>query len=197
MYESDDLGEADLSPARSVQPLLDRISMHPRLAKLLKVAREGTPAERRALREAVVRECQAYVKDLPDIGREGSPWRPSVLHPGGGIAYGLILRECDPDATTLPVLVQVWQRQQAAYGRLRSPPSNEWTTSNQASIVADACEHFLDVYASREDLRKKLTPKQAEVLAAYQEARGEKGQSHDELRTMRFAVDFVGAAGSP
>jgi len=193
---------AVVSPSVSVEPLVHSMSLHPGVAKLLKIARDGAADERGALRTAILGECTAYLKDLPDFGEEGKPWKPSALTPGGGMAFPLILRQCDPDAESLPVLARMWLRHQDALRKHAERqgfkrPAAEWSSSDVGALHAYTCKYFLDQYIAREDLRRNIKPAQAKVLEAYKAYRDaalqtDKMQS-EQTRIMRFAVDFVEA----
>jgi hypothetical protein len=172
------------------------------VAKLLRIARDGTEDERAALRAAILRECAAYLKDLPDFAEEGKPWKPSAVSPGGAMAYPLILRQCDPDAESLPVLVQMWLRHQDALRKHAERqgfkrPAAEWSSSDDGVLQAYACKYFLDQYVAREGLRRNIKPAQAKVIEAYKAYRDSAHQTDkvqsDQTGIMRFAVDFVEA----
>jgi hypothetical protein len=96
----------------------DRVAGEPRVAKILKAIREGTPAQQEAIRKAILRECRVYVEQLPDLGQEDGPWSPSVTDPGGGAAYPLLLRQYDPRAESLP--------NRSVKGRPPSKPPRNW-----------------------------------------------------------------------
>ena len=95
---------------RSTAAYFDRVAGEPRVAKILKEICEGTPSQKETIRKAILRECKVYLEQLPDSDEKDAPWAPTVMDPGGGVAYPLPLRHCDPQAESLPILVAMFHR---------------------------------------------------------------------------------------
>jgi len=170
----------------------------PRVRKLLRIATQGSVRERKAMSQRIAQMCEAYVEDLPDFGIEGMPWRPSAMHPGGGIAYAYLLTHVDDSASTLSLIVDMHLRQQSAARKYFGQQSSDWICCEHGMVLAYASDHFLRLYCSREDLRAGVTPAQAKVLQAYEvyvdnRSRTEWDWFSEQISILEFAVGFVHA----
>jgi hypothetical protein len=185
--------------AHNPEHFLQSVGEGARVHKLLQVAAAGTDAEKRALVSAIVHMCRVYIDDLPDSGPPDEPWTPTVMSPGSAAAYPYLLRHLDADGSTLKVVVQMFSREQDALRKHYGITSPDYRSmSEMAMLCAYACDHFLGLYASRDDLRRAANPAQVAVLDAfrrYQEQNGNRGGdwfSYD-FQVLGFARQFVDA----
>lgn len=192
----------DWEPLEDPQRALVVLQAHPRVRKLLRIASEGADAEKGALRDCILRMCERYVGQLPSYGKMGESWRPSAMHFGGGVAYSYILTHLDCDALgTLDLLVRMHTREQAAGRAYFGRESQKPVATTHAMLLAYACNHFLSLCWSREELKRGLTPAQASVLERfreYQETAPQHGKEAAWARQQRtylgFAAELVGAS---
>jgi len=199
MMDSYMLGAPGLVDNVHTDRYFELISQEPRVRKLLDIATGGTSEQRKALLDSVIGMCRIYLEELPDFGTEGTPWKPTVLHPGAGIAYPYLLRYLDNNATTLELIVRMGRRlQAAARKRFGEDDSGRRMGSEQGMIMGYACDHFLTLVLNREDLRSRITSAQSEVLEAfktYREPRSGKERNwfQEQWEILDFAERFVEA----
>jgi len=210
LFKTPAISSAARPVGRPTADYFDRVAGEPRVAKILKQIRAGMPSQQEAIRKAILRECKVYVEQLPDRRKEGGPWSPSVTDPGGGAAYPLLLRHCDPRAESLPMLVAMFHRFQILSvgghisnvpGTMETCPTQEsaWIDSQAGVFWAYACQHFLDRMAADPQWQARLKPDQLRVLKAYRqyrEASKPLGEFLCQLEMMRFAGELV-ATGQP
>ena len=128
-----------------------------------------------------------------------APWQPSVLLPGGGEALPYVARYVDENATTLPLLAQMYLRFQEAVKEYHKVDDDEWFSSKCGLVFAYACDQFLYVYSTSPDLQEKCTARQLRVLKEYTAHREARAKNWNlELRerdVMGFAVRFYEDGG--
>jgi hypothetical protein len=165
---------------------------------LIKLAVEGSDSDRRALLDHLRTMCRAYVEELPLLGGDpNAPWKPSVRFPGGGKAFPYLLTYVDTDATTLPLLVEMYLRMQEALKQYHKVDDDEWFSSKDGLVFAYACDYFLNMVHSRADLQEKLAEDQRKVLREYALHRAARTKDWDldlkQCVVMELAVAFVQA----
>jgi hypothetical protein len=183
--------------------LKEIIARLPRVRRLLLIAARDEAQKEKVL-QYVTEMCREYVEELPDFTPDGQEWAPTAMSPHGGMAYAYLLSELDDNAFTLPLVVRMHLRQQSAgikYFESQFGPygdTSKWAICDHGMILAYACDHFLDLYCSREDLWRTATPAQRQVLErfkVYVEDRSERKRGWswygDQLKILRFATDFV------
>jgi hypothetical protein len=194
-----------LSPFRSTvmkpDDMVREADRNPRVQKLLRIAHEGTGAQRRDLHDAILKMINVYMTELPDFLPEGVRWEPSVIDPGGGIAYFYLLNHLDVDpAGTLKLLVDVHRREQAAYLHYdesrRQPGRQKWpegvVLTDHGQFLAMTAEQLLTTLNSRADLQKDLTQPQLDVLHEFeQQDQTIRSKRYDALLILKDATEFV------
>ena len=169
-----------------------------RVQALADVAENGTNAERRRLYRLLVEMCQICLEDLPLIHEEGrDKWMPSATDLGGGIALPYLLIYVDEDAVVLPLVAKMYLRLQEG-GRIQAPPGfpdDAWFGCKEGLVFAYTCDHFLNVYATRPDLRAGLSGEQRKVISEYVEHRDNRPEDwnieRQQRKVMKFAVRFA------
>ncbi len=202
-----------VSEIRSVPPgpddLITDANRNPRVQKLLRITREGTDAQRQALRDAILRMIHVYLTELPESSPERVAWQPSVRHPGGGVTYFYLLSHLDVDPPgTLKLLVDVHLREQAAcrhyhYPESKRPPGQQdrpqsIVLTEHGQFLAMAADQLLATIRSRTGLQKGLTQPQLDVLHRFERQRQTvASEGDDELRILKDATEFVYPGGVP
>ena len=200
LYESTRLVGDDLMMVSSSDGMRYIATLHNdfRVQALVDLAENGTHAERRELYDLLVEMCRVYLEDLPLTGQKGKPRSPSASDPGGGKALPYLLTYVDDDATTLPLVAKMFLRLQEG-GRMQAPPGlleeGEWFGCREGLVFAYACDHFLNIYATRPDLQAKLSRGQRRVIKEYAKDRKNRPEDWDinrlDHKVMRFAVRFA------
>ncbi len=197
------LGSPAIIYAMQPERYIEDLQKNPRVRKLLRIATRGSASDKELLLETIKRMCRVYLEELPDCTGPGEPWKPSACFAEGVWGYVYLLTVLDETGETLPLILSMRDRHHSARrnhvekytGRVVSG----YVYDDPGIVLAYACEHFLNLHASRKDQTGNVTSDQIEVLKAfkaYQDRRSERqwDWSREQKAILEHAARFVEAA---
>ncbi len=194
MHETCDVGDP-IQDFRMGHVYLRTFSANPRVRRLMSIAEEGAKAEVAQAANHIRQMLDRYVSRLPDFYPEGQPWKPSVMSPGGAVAYPFLLARMGQAVSSMPLLVRVYLRHQEAIRKYYKAESPDWWCSKFGMVLAYACEQAFAEYGDRPELRRSLTDRQRKILKDYEVHRRSRSKDWNlgikQCRVMEFAVPFV------
>lgn len=183
-------------------PLVAAMLREPRVEKLLETAAAGDEGQRKALVAELSEAISQALETLPASVPSGDPWWPNIAHSDGLDAYAVVLSEIDREASSLPLLSDLYTaRQDALHARFRSDlpelSASPVILSHGADLTVYACEKLLNRYLEDPQLRAALSPAQAAALeqfAEYESTRAPKSRldSEDYIAIVEFATQIIG-----
>jgi hypothetical protein len=165
------------------KPFFQRLETLPRMAKMLGIARNGTPEERQLLKEQCLKGCERYLKELPGYppSRYGRFEAPTVVF--AATAYlPYVLVELEQSREVMAIAVDMNDRYQdmmrrwpIALGQSADPSeSHKWVGSAQVQVWAAVCDRALRRIAEDKQAASRLNPAQRAALEDYRKLEQER-----------------------
>jgi hypothetical protein len=193
------------------KPFFQRLEALPRIAKMLDIARNGTPEERQLLKKECLKGCERYLKDIPGYQPTGYQRLdiPTVI--GAASAYlPYVLVELEQSREVMALTVRMNERYQAAMrafdialDRYRDPAHPEkWRAGLQVRVWAAVCDRVLRGLIQDEHAVGFLSKEQAAVLERYRELERRRQNQQEtpedflgghDLEVLAIATEFTDA----
>lgn len=166
----------------------------PRSAKLHEIATDGNVAERQRLLVAIADMYLVMLQELPVHKSRESPEAPSLDEPYAAQMYPVLAGLMDTDATTLPLLVRLFDKVEADARDWYAAKELDYlyVSSEAKQLQAYGAMALLDHIASSQKLKISLDAHGQLAITEYEEYRknlnfGEQGPSQREQLIFEFA----------